>query len=326
MHLKRPSQIPLIESFFVVTELPSFLDHPLAIMMLLSFGNLGWVYKINDRIAVKIPRSENDERFQNEIRAFGILTQHTPCPNIVQTFLCVPQAIFLPFFPGGTLEQRIIGSQNRNGHRVVGVLKSEPVTLTMRWAIEISTAVAWLESIGYVHGDMAPRNLVLDENDHLKLIDFEDLAKIGTESKGSHPPWARLQGPEAGNEKGTFGQSGPRTEQFAVGSLIYLITRGFEPYEDHDFGSEHGPTVVDLLQAMEYPELSANALDNLIKRCWEGAFASLKDLADASTLSLKAQNTAAAFGSDYCLACQEECESVIAHGLIQSHGVTDFGR
>ena len=194
---------------------------------------------------------ENDERFQNEIRAFGILTQHIPCPNIVQTFLCVPQAIFLPFFPGGTLEQRIAGSQTRNGHQVASFLKLEPVTLTMRWATEISTALAWLESIGYVHGDMALRNLVLDEYDRLKLIDFEDLSKIGTDSKGSHPPWARVQGPEAGNEEGTFGQYGPRTEQFAVGSLIYLITRGFEPYEDQDLGSEHGPAAVNLLQAVE---------------------------------------------------------------------------
>lgn len=39
---------------------------------------------------------------------------------------------------------------------------------------------------------MALRNLVLDEYDYLKLIDFEDLSEIGMDSKGSYPLWARV--------------------------------------------------------------------------------------------------------------------------------------
>lgn len=98
--------------------------------------------------------------------------------------------------------------------------------------------------------------------------------------------------------------------------MIYLIIRGFEPYKDQDLGLEYGPTVINLLQVMEYPKLSANVLDSLIERYWEGAFTSLKDLADAYTLCLKAQNTAAAFGSDYYLVCRKEYKEIIANRFI----------
>jgi atypical protein kinase C zeta type len=67
---------------------------------------------------------------------------------------------------------------------------------------------------------------LLDRRDHLKLVDFDFVEKIGTESRRSPPPWARLLGQEASSQKGTWGINGPQTEQFAIGSIIYIMTRG----------------------------------------------------------------------------------------------------
>ena len=106
--------------------------------------------------------------------------------------------------------------------------------------MELSNTAAWLESLGYVYGDIAPQNLVLDDFERLKLIEFESL-----------------------EEEGTFGPYGSRKEQFAIGSILYLMTRGFEPYEDDDFGPEHSPIVVDRLRQMEFPELSEGHLDHV---------------------------------------------------------------
>ena len=48
--------------------------------------------------------------------------------------------------------------------------------------MDLCGAVAWLESLGLVHGDLRPDNLLLDKGDHLKLVDFDCAEEIGTES------------------------------------------------------------------------------------------------------------------------------------------------
>lgn len=120
-----------------------------------------------------------------------------------------------------------------------------------------------MESLGLVHGDLRPDNLLLDIGDRLKLVDFDSAQKVGTESYGSPPPWGRLLGQETGSQKGTWGINGPQAEQFAIGSIVYTITRGHEPYEDQ----ERGPSIVRRLQNMEFPELGDDFLDPIIDRC-----------------------------------------------------------
>jgi serine/threonine protein kinase len=119
--------------------------------------------------------------------------------------------------------------------------------------MELSDAAAWLESLGLAHGDIRPPNLLLDGEDYLKLADFDCFAEIGTPADGSAPPWARVLGPEAGSEDGTFGVYRARTEQFAIGSVLYYMTRGYEPYEDEDFGQGKGLIVVGRQRCMVFP-------------------------------------------------------------------------
>lgn len=93
---------------------------------------------------------------------------------------------------------------------------------------------------------------------------------------GAGPPWARILGPEAGSEEGTFGVCGNRTEQFAIGSVLYCMTRGHEPFEMDDFEDVTEP--VNRLQRMEFPPASDTELDRIIERRWRGQFSSVKDL------------------------------------------------
>lgn len=82
---------------------------------------------------------------------------------------------------------------------------------------------------------------------------------------------------------GTSGSLGPRTEQFAIGSLCYFINYGYEVYGDRsltDDPKEHGPKVMDLLQNMTFPELNGDPLiDGIIHKCWHNKYASISDLA-----------------------------------------------
>lgn len=109
-------------------------------------------------------------------------------------------------------------------------------------------------------------------------------------------PYGRLLNDEESNqgECGTPGFLSPRTEQFALGSLFYLINYGFEVYGDRclaDDPYEHGPKVVELLQNMEFPTLDGNPLiDDIIDKCWHNKYATVSELA-AHTESLLNERT-----------------------------------
>lgn len=292
------------------------LPHRLTSHHFLSVGAVGWVYRINERIALKYPKDTNDSAFSREVKVFDMLEKHDICPDIVRSFLRVPDGIFLEYLSGGSLDQRLQNSKTRtSGVTGIQASKTESTALVERWTMELCSAAAWLESFGCVHGDLRPPNLLLDAEDHLKLTDFDGVVSIGAPYAGAPPPWARLLGPEAGSENGTFGVCGARTEQFAIGSIIYTMTRGYEPYEDL---TEDGTEVVERLQKMEFPELGGASLDQIIESCWRGGFASLYDLLKKAKLlngAMQLPRATSLAREDYDR-IREECLLLMQHGLL----------
>lgn len=160
----------------------------------------------------------------------------------------------------------------------------EPLPLRKEWMHDLAQAVAFLESLNLAHGDLRPENVLLDRN-RLKLSDFDCTATIGTNYEACMAPYGRILNSNESDqgECGTFGFLGPRTEQFALGSLYYLINYGFEVYGDRCLTEdpyEHGPKVVDLLQNMEFPKLDGNPpIDNIIDKCWHNKYVTVSELA-----------------------------------------------
>lgn len=181
--------------------------------------------------------------------------------------------------------------------------------------------MVWLEGLGYVHGDLRPSNLLLDEREHLKLADFDCAERVGEPSSGNGAPWARVLGEDAdevGGQRGSFGVNGPRTEQFAIGSILYCMVYGSEPYEDRE---DRGPVIVDLLQDMKFPELRDGHLDSIIYRCWRGQFQQLKDLleeAEALGGIGRPSLEDTTMSREYLENCRDECQALIEEGLLGS--------
>jgi serine/threonine protein kinase len=290
-----------------------------------SLGAVGWVHKINDHIVLKSPREDDCEKFAHENRIYDAFELHLPCPDITQSFLRVPAGNFLAFCSGGTLDERLRRHQTRDagphGGSLIEVKEREPLHLVERWIMELSNAAAWLESLGYVHGDIRPPNLLLDSHEHLKLTDFDSVQEVGTVAEGSAAPWARVLGPEAGDECGSFGDNGARYEQFAIGSVLYLMTRGHEPYDDGSIAPEDAPIVVDLFQQMKFPLLGEENLDRVVERCWKGEYESLKDLANETKPLPGAVRLprATAFDNEYCSKIREECERLVEEGILDGN-------
>lgn len=149
---------------------------------------------------------------------------------------------------------------------------------------DLAQGAAFLGSLNLAHGDLRPENILLDRN-RLKLSDFDCTAEFGTDFETCPCPYGRLLNSSEADQ-GTPGSAGflsPRTEQFALGSLYYLINYGFELYDDQCLAEdphEHGPKVLDLLQDMKFSKLDEDPLiDDIINKCWHNQYPTLAELA-----------------------------------------------
>ncbi|CAG7928283.1 unnamed protein product [Penicillium olsonii] len=232
-----------------------------------------------------------------------MFSRHPPCPSIVQCFFYTDNGIFLEYMRGATLARadslylltasldvslwcRIQNNHIRDQQTsvITKVEKLEPLPLRKEWMNDLAQAVAFLESLNLAHGDLRPENILLDR-DRLKVSDFDCTAEIGTDFEACMAPYGRILNnnePDQGR-RGSSGFLGPRTEQFALGSLFNLINYGFEVYGDRCLTknpNEHGRKVVDLLQNMEFPELDRDPLiDDIINKCWHNKYATIAELA-----------------------------------------------
>lgn len=273
-----------------------------------SGGATGWVYEAAPGIALKYCVRGRLDEFQVENETYDLIERSNPPPCFVLSFLRLPGINFMQMM-AESLDARLMRNQRRDFKKRIclEVLRLEPTPKIEQWAVELAGALAWLESLGLVQGDLCPTNLLLDNDDHLKLADFDSAAKMGTRNPGLAPPWARLLGKEGGNLRGGFGLYGAKSEQFAFGSILYNLTRGVEPYEDK------GPEAVRLFQNMVFPELSDSRLDILTLRCWRGDFATLADLAKDVALLDGATRAATVTVTDdeYVSKMKETCQQLL---------------
>lgn len=105
----------------------------------------------------------------------------------------------------------------------------------------------------------------------MKLSDFDSATTIGQFLETSYAPWARII--PTGPLKDTHGLCGARTEQFAVGTLLYFMAYGCEPYEDIDLKNEDPGELDCRFQDMEFPEVNRHdVFDGLILACWHNVY------------------------------------------------------
>jgi serine/threonine protein kinase len=177
------------------------------------------------------------------------------------------------------------------------VEKLEPLILRKEWMNNLAQAVAFLESLNLAHGDLRPENILLDR-DRLKLSDFDNTAELGTDFETCMAPYGRILNADEADQgpPGSSGCLGPRTEQFALGSIFYLINYGFEVYGNQSLGDnprDHGPKVVDLLQNKQFPNLDGDSMiDNIISKCWHNKYATIAELATEMKTVVPERDTA----------------------------------
>lgn len=219
-------------------------------------GGHSVLLSITDDIVAKVSLKPGDRHISHEQSIFELLDR-TPSPHIVQTFLRCPDITFMERLNDGTLYERMSM-----------VNTSRPI---LQWMQQLSEAAACLESHGHVHGDINPRNILFNK-DQLKLVDFDHSLKIGDDLNVGYEPYVRSR--KRGQIGGDYGIAGPSTEQFALGSIFWFMTRGTELYHELE-----GPEQVNRLMDCQFPATDPqDPIDNIISDCWLGKFESIAEV------------------------------------------------
>lgn len=270
-------------------------------------GSAGSVHAITRNIAFKCPilsedinldrhcrawTKENSERLEKEKQVYKFLNLH-PHPHLLQSILCTPEGICMP-----RLETTLAAR-----------LSSETPSLELqeRWIRQIVSAAAWLEKLGYAHGDLRPHNILLDRFGNIVVADLDATVPIGGELKLATLPFRKV------DEEFETLPAGPETEQFFLGSCIYNIRFGFPPFSDLELES---PVWRLKLVRKEFPPASNDVYGHIIQDCWHGVFPStsalqteilkISDPRSTSELQLTPRRTIPYLYSWFLLAqCQE---------------------
>ena len=251
-------------------------------MSLIGRGATGTVYQLNSLIAVKRARQGEDEEADHasEQATFKILEKNRPIPYLIRCFYQTRRDTFLELAPNGSLAMLLSQHQVRDsrGYQVLNVSQTLDWQDVNRWMKQLCIAAASLERVELCHGDIRPGNMLLDADRNLKLCDFDRATRIGEDVTVLTEPFGRLLDGSDGAKAGPYGQSGPRTESFAIGSVYYTLTRGYEPYETEEWGRDHFVTLAEKFQRKDFPPLTSSAADRIIRKCWDGKYGRVREL------------------------------------------------
>jgi serine/threonine-protein kinase len=163
----------------------------------------------------------------------------------------------------------------------------DPAALTIpracAWAADLAAALDIAHRAGIIHGDVKPGNILVTQENKVKLGDF-GIARFATQVSGS----GRLMGTPAylAPEQIEGEPLNPRSDQFALGIVLYQMVTGTRPFD----GASLGAVCAQILNAEPAPASRHNpavpkALDQIIARCLaknpKDRFPSCEDLARA---------------------------------------------
>lgn len=211
----------------------------------LGSGGFGTVYLAQDtwidkRVAIKVPHRQNLD-FGELLREPRLLASVSH-PNIVSIITAEKEDnvffIVMEYVPGETLENIIAAH---------GALE---LNRALDFTCQICNAVDHAHRQGVIHRDLRPANVLVTDNDMLKVADFGtsrflEIAAHGTTVIGSPPYMA----PEQFHGKAVFA-----SDIYSLGVTMYQMLTGMLPYDT--------PAPADLDKLMSGALLSPPRLKN----------------------------------------------------------------
>ena len=241
----------------------------------------------NRAVAIKIPHPEMEsdpvfmERFQREAE-IGESLDH---PGILKVFRDEHPSqsyIVTEWFEGQTLRS-IIGGSKLSHDRAI------------RITLNVCSALEYIQNRGIVHRDLRPENILVDSEDHIKLVNFGVAAKVGAR-RITFTNLAQVVGvseyisPEELNGK----RDDARSDIYALGVILYEMLTGKTPFQGssvYDRLLKHPvpPREVDSTISPQLQEVIYRALERDPKNRYPNAHNFAADLSDLSRVGVAAR-------------------------------------
>jgi serine/threonine-protein kinase len=102
-----------------------------------------------------------------------------------------------------------------------------PIPLVVDWGIQVAGALSYLHSLGFVHLDLKPENLLLGNDGLLRVADFGSATRVGGRFKGWLPLVDAEGTPEYLSPEQVRGRKGDvRSDVYGLGLLLYELIAG----------------------------------------------------------------------------------------------------
>ena len=122
--------------------------------------------------------------------------------------------------------------------------------LVLRWLIEQCSALDELHRVGLIHGDVSPRNLIVQGGD-LVLTDYDTVVKVGGDPRGGTIPYSS---PTVQNRTGIH----PGDDIYALAASLFYVLTDRDPFTH---GSERRKDLGLSWDVLEPPETLRSFLD-----------------------------------------------------------------
>lgn len=187
-----------------------------------------------------------------------------PSPYLVGFHGATETSLDLEYAPNGTVLDFV-----RHYHHNQKQSALPTTTTPSLIATQTIEAVAYIHSQGIIHRDLGARQLLLDANWNVRVIDFGGSSFNGHTGSGVENATHFL--PRAPNAPSTV-----RTDLFALGSTLFEILQGGRaPYTDRE-----DREVLELFRSGVFPDFEGcgRPWGAVISRCWVGGFESAAEI------------------------------------------------
>ncbi|KAG8623516.1 hypothetical protein KVT40_008492 [Elsinoe batatas] len=230
--------------------------------MIIAGGSSGRVELLPSGFALKAPypnpllKDDNLADIAVEFEIYQILGTH---PRLVRVIDYAPDVgLTLEYLPRGNLRAHLLANQAR--------IDQEQ---RMQWIMDVLDSVELLHSHNVVHGDIKAENFLIDAEGRLRIIDFSGSGL--PERPGTAWEGIRHFKPRGENEHST-----KRTDIFAVGSTLYEIVTGAQPFAE----LSDSEVEVEYRQG-NFPVTAGLVCGQVIWRCWTGDVESIDHIREA---------------------------------------------